>query len=57
MFSVNTSQIVVNGNASRAEIVKAFGVSSIIVKQCVKKYRERGARIFFRQVLAHQHSG
>lgn len=46
-FRFFTSQIVVNGNATQAEIVKAFGVSSISVKRWVKKYRTQGARGFF----------
>ena len=46
-FRFYTSQIVVNGNATQAEIVKAFGVSSISVKRWVKKYRKEGARGFF----------
>jgi hypothetical protein len=46
-FRFFTSQIVVNGNATQAEIVRAFGVSSISVKRWVKKYREEGARGFF----------
>ena len=46
-FRFFTSQIIVNGNATQAEIVKAFGVSAISVKRWVKKYREKGARGFF----------
>jgi transposase len=42
-----TSQIVVNGNATQAEIVKAFGVSSISAKRWVNRYRTEGARGFF----------
>ncbi|NCU31566.1 MAG: helix-turn-helix domain-containing protein [Candidatus Moranbacteria bacterium] len=39
--------MVVNGNATQTEIVRAFGVSSISVKRWVKKYRTEGARGFF----------
>lgn len=46
-FRFFTSQIVVNGNATQAEIVKAFGISPISVKRWVKKYRTQGARGFF----------
>lgn len=46
-FRFITSQIVVNGNASQSEIVKAFNVSAISVKRWVKKYREEGSRAFF----------
>lgn len=46
-FRLFTSQLVVNGNATQAEIVRAFDVSSISVKRWVKKYREGGAAAFF----------
>jgi len=46
-FRLFTSQIVVNGNATQQEIVRAFGVSSISVKRWVKKYRTEGAQAFF----------
>jgi len=46
-FRFITSQIVVNGNATQAEIVRAFGVSSISVKRWVKRYREAGIEGFF----------
>jgi transposase len=46
-FRLFTSQMVVNGNATQSEIVKAFGISSISMKRYVKKYREKGARAFF----------
>jgi hypothetical protein len=46
-FRLYTSQLVVNGNASQAEIVRAFGVSTISVKRWVKKYRKIGAKGFF----------
>lgn len=41
-FRFFTSQIVVNGNATQSEIVRAFGISSISVKRWVKRYREEG---------------
>jgi hypothetical protein len=46
-FRFFTSQIVVNGNATQAEIVRAFGVSTISVKRWVKKYRQQGSKVFF----------
>ena len=46
-FRFFTSQIVVNGNATQSEIVKAFGVSAISVKRWVKKYRNEGGKGFF----------
>ena len=46
-FRLFTSQLIVNGNASQSEIVKAFGVSAISVKRWVKKFREEGAESFF----------
>ena len=47
-FRLITSQLVVNGVASQAEIVRAFGVSKISVKRYVKRYREEGAEGFFK---------
>jgi transposase len=44
-----TSQLVVLGQCRQVEIVKAFGASSISVKRHVKKYREGGAGIFFKE--------
>lgn len=46
-FRLFTSQLVVNGNATQMEIVRAFGVSKISVKRWVKKYKEKGASGFF----------
>ncbi len=46
-FRFFTSQIVVNGNATQSEIVRAFGVSVISVKRWVKRYREQGVEGFF----------
>lgn len=46
-FRFYTSQIVVNGNATQAEIVKAFGVSAISVKRWVKRYHQEGSKGFF----------
>jgi len=46
-FRLFTTQLVVNGNATQAEIVRAFGVSASSVKRWVKKYREQGPESFF----------
>lgn len=41
------SQLVVNGTASQADIVRAFGVPAITVKRAVKTYRTDGLSGFF----------
>ena len=46
-FRLFTSQLVVNGNVTQMEIVRAFNVSAISVKRWVKKYRKNGAEGFF----------
>lgn len=47
-FRMFTSQMVVNGNCTQAEIVRAFGISAISMKRYVKKFREEGASGFFK---------
>ncbi len=47
-FRLITSQLVVNGVASQAEIVRAFRVSKISVKRHVKRYRKEGVEVFFK---------
>jgi|TARA_B100000959_G_C14608089_1_gene470890 hypothetical protein len=47
-FKMITSQFYINGNATQAEICRAFGVSPINVKRAVKKYREHGAAGFYK---------
>jgi transposase-like protein len=47
-FRMITSQFYVNGNATQAEICRAFGIPAITVKRAVKKYREEGAAGFYR---------
>jgi transposase len=42
-----TSQFVVNGNATQAEIARAFGVTAISVKRAVKRYRQHGPGGFY----------
>lgn len=46
-FRMITSQFYVNGNATQAEICRAFSVNPINVKRAVKKYREQGAAGFY----------
>jgi transposase len=48
-FRMFTSQLVVDGNCSQVEIVRAFGISAISMKRYVKKYREGGPARFFQQ--------
>ena len=47
-FRLFTTQLIVNGAATQAEIVKAFGVPLTTVKRCCKRYRERGPGAFFK---------
>jgi transposase-like protein len=47
-FAMFTSQMVVNGNCTQAEIVRAFGISAISMKRYVKRYRQSGTVGFFR---------
>ncbi len=47
-FRFFTSQLVVNGNATQAEVSRAFGVPLITVKRSCKKLRGEGAAGFFR---------
>jgi len=42
-FRMFTSQMVVNGNCTQAQIVRAFGISVISMKLYVKQYRQSGA--------------
>jgi hypothetical protein len=46
-FRMITSQFCVNGSATQADIIRAFGVTSISVKRGVKRYREQGPKGFF----------
>lgn len=47
-FRFFTSQLIINGNATQAEVSRAFGVPLITVKRSCKKLREEGAAGFFR---------
>jgi len=46
-FRMFTSQLVVNGNCTQAEVVRAFGISAISMKRYVKKFRAGGSNAFF----------
>jgi transposase-like protein len=46
-FRLFSTQLVINGNATQAEISRAFGVPLVTVKRYVKLYREEGAAAFF----------
>ncbi len=46
-FQMITSQFVVNGNATQAEISRAFGVPKVTIKRSVARYRESGPRGFY----------
>ena len=46
-FRLITAQLAVNGACRQAEIVRAFGISSISMKRWAKRYREEGAAGFF----------
>jgi len=47
-FRMITSQFYVNGNATQAEICRAFGIAAINVKRAVKKYREQGSAGYYK---------
>ena len=46
-FRMFTSQLIVNGSASMADIVQAFGVSLTTVKRCLRRFREGGTEAFY----------
>jgi len=43
-FRLFTTQLIVNGSASQAQVSRAFGVPLITVKRMCKKLREQGAK-------------
>ena len=47
-FRMITSQFYVNGNATQADLCRAFGIPAVTVKRAVKKYREQGAAGFYK---------
>lgn len=46
-FRMITSQMIIQGHCTQADIVRAFGVSYSSVKRAVKRYREQGVGGFF----------
>jgi len=46
-FRMFSSQLVINGNATQAQIARAFGVPLVTVKRYVKLYREGGTAAFY----------
>jgi len=46
-FRLYTSQLVVNGICTQAEVVRAFGISFISMKRHVKSLRTGGSQAFF----------
>lgn len=46
-FRMIMSQFYVNGNATQAELSRAFGVTKINIKRAVKLYREKGINGFY----------
>jgi hypothetical protein len=46
-FRLFSSQLVINGNATQAQIARAFGVPLVTVKRYVKLYRQEGTAAFF----------
>ncbi len=47
-FLMIISQLYVNGNATQAQLCRAFGIPVITIKRAVKKYREEGAGGFYK---------
>ena len=50
-FKMFVSQLYVGGNATQAEIVRAFGISNSSIKRWVKKYKESGAAAFYTKTV------
>lgn len=47
-FRLISTQLIVTGTVSQAEIARAFHVPLVTVKRCVKLYRQRGIEGFFK---------
>ncbi len=47
-FLMIISQFYINGNATQAELCRAFGIPGITLKRAVKKYREQGVGGFYK---------
>lgn len=46
-FRMYTSQLIVNGGATGAQIQRAFGLPGVTVKRYVKQFRDKGITSFF----------
>jgi len=46
-FRMFSSQLVINGNATQAQIARAFGVPLVTIKRYVKLYRQGGTAAFY----------
>ncbi len=46
-FRMIISQFYINGNATQAELVRAFGIPQITLKRAVKLYRTKGPGAFY----------
>lgn len=53
-FKMFISQLVVHGNCRQAEIVRAFGISTISIKRYAKRYRQEGVAGFFKSRTPRQ---
>ena len=53
-FRFFTTQLIVNGAATQAQIVRAFGVPMTTVKRCCHQYRVGGAGAFFKPPARRQ---
>jgi len=53
-FKMFTSQLVVHGSCTQAEIVRAFGISAISIKRYAKRYRQEGVAGFFKSRTPRQ---
>jgi DNA invertase Pin-like site-specific DNA recombinase len=47
-FRMITTQLIITGTVSQAEVSRAFHVPLVTVKRCVKLHRERGPEGFFK---------
>ncbi len=47
-FRMIISQFYVNGNATQAELYRAFSLTPVTVKRAVKQYREEGTGSFYK---------
>ncbi len=53
-FRMYASQLVCHGHCTQAELVRAFGISTISMKRYVKQYRQEGIAGFFKPPAARR---